>query len=50
MTENESVEAAGSAEAAATGDIGERQGGEAKQVVDEAQAVGRAEIVAGLAS
>lgn len=50
MSKQEAVEAAGGAEAAATGDVGEREGGEAQQVVDEAQSVGGAEIVAGLAS
>lgn len=48
--EDEAMEATGSAEAATAGDIGERQSGEAQQVVDEAQAVGCAEIVAGLTS
>ena len=44
------LEAAGSAEAAAKGYFGERQGGEAQEVVDEAQAVGHEEVVAGLAA
>ena len=48
MTEKESVKAAGGAEAATAGDFGEGQGGEAQQVVDEAQAIGGAEIMAGL--
>ena len=50
MTENESVKAAGGAEAATAGDIGERQSGEAQKVIDEAQSIGNAEIMAGLAS
>ena len=50
MAKHETMEAAGGAETAATGYIGKREGGEAQQVVDEAQTVDYAEIVAGLAS
>lgn len=49
MAKDKAVKAAGGAEAATAGDIGERQGGEAQQVVNEAQTVGREEVVAGLA-
>lgn len=49
VAEDKAVEAAGSAEAAASGYFGKSEGGEAQKVVDEAQAVGYTEIMAGLA-
>ena len=49
MSKHETVEAAGGAEAATAGDISKGQSGEAQEVIDEAQAVGGAEVVAGLA-
>ena len=44
------MEATGGAEAAAEGDIGKRQGGEAQEVVNEAEAVGDEEVMARLAA
>ena len=49
MAKDKAVKAAGGAEAATAGDIGERQSGEAQKVFDEAQAVGCAEVMAWLA-
>ena len=44
------MEATGGAEAAAEGDIGKRQGCEAQQVINQAEAVGDEEVMAGLAA